>query len=122
MVREKCELNYALSWLSTLGGAFSALGDYFANCAEVAGKISYQQLKLALRMNDQNTVARCRLYFSLSLIQKKYFKIAQRIIYNEYQTAKCAVVIDNRLLKMCEGIWSKLKYEHQLHRKNKKQR
>lgn len=26
MVREKCELDHALSWLSTLGGAFSALG------------------------------------------------------------------------------------------------
>lgn len=26
MVRERCELDHALSWLSTLGGAFSALG------------------------------------------------------------------------------------------------
>lgn len=26
MVRERCELEHALSWLSTLGGAFSALG------------------------------------------------------------------------------------------------
>lgn len=31
MVRERCELDHALSWLSTLGGAFSALGkeNYF---------------------------------------------------------------------------------------------
>lgn len=28
MVRERCELDHALSWLSTLGGAFSALGEY----------------------------------------------------------------------------------------------
>lgn len=27
MVRAKCELDHALSWLSTLGGAFSALGN-----------------------------------------------------------------------------------------------
>ncbi|EFA05380.2 hypothetical protein TcasGA2_TC015548 [Tribolium castaneum] len=50
MVRERCELDHAMSWLSTLGGAFSALGDYFANCAQIAGKISVNQLKLALRL------------------------------------------------------------------------
>lgn len=26
LIRERCELDHALSWLSTLGGAFSALG------------------------------------------------------------------------------------------------
>lgn len=75
---------------------------------------------LALRMDDPNVVARCRLYFSLSLIQKRYYKIARNIIYNEYKAAKNAVVVDTRLVKMCEGIWSKLKYEHELYRKNKK--
>lgn len=29
---EKRELDSALAWLSTLGGAFSALGDDFENC------------------------------------------------------------------------------------------
>lgn len=43
-------MDHAFSWLSTLGGAFSALGDYFENCAETAGKISIQQLQLAFRL------------------------------------------------------------------------
>lgn len=29
---EKVELDHLLSWLSTLGGAFSALGDSKTNC------------------------------------------------------------------------------------------
>lgn len=32
MVLETRELDYAMSWLSTLGGAFSALGEEFQHC------------------------------------------------------------------------------------------
>ncbi|CAH1972658.1 unnamed protein product [Acanthoscelides obtectus] len=115
MVREKCELDHALSWLSTLGGAFSALGDYFPSCAEIAGKISINQLKLALRLGDPTIAARCRLFLALSLIQKKRFHLARKIILNEFQKAKDAVVVDHRLLNMCRGIWAKLQYEHKVY-------
>lgn len=117
MVREHCELEHALSWLSTLGGAFSAYGDYFTNCAEIAGKISYHQLKIALRLGDPNVAARCRLYFALSLIQQTRFKLARWIISHEYERANKQVVKDVRLLKMCKGIWSKLQHEFDLYRK-----
>lgn len=120
LVRERCELDHTLSWLSTLGGAFSALGDYSLNCAEIAGKISYHQLQLALRLQDEGIVARCRLYFSLSLIQRKHYKFARKIIYNEYLNAKKAIVIDTRLISMCKGIWSKLQYESNLNKQCKK--
>lgn len=108
---ERLELDHCLSWLSTLGGAFSALGDYFTNCALIAGKISFHQLKLAMRLGDPTVASRCKLYLSLSLIQRGYFQLAKKIIYEEYQKAKNAVVIDTRLVKMCQGIWAKLKYE-----------
>lgn len=108
---ERLELDHCLSWLSTLGGAFSALGDYFTNCALIAGKISFHQLKLAMRLGDPTVASRCKLYLSLSLIQRGYFQLARKIIYEEYQKAKNAVVIDTRLVKMCQGIWAKLKYE-----------
>ncbi|XP_023019381.1 uncharacterized protein F58A4.6 [Leptinotarsa decemlineata] len=119
MVREKCELDNALSWLSTLGGAFSALGDYFPNCAHTAGKISFHQLYLALRLGDPNIVSRCQLYFSLSLIQQKRYKTARRIISKEYQNAKNATIVDNRLLNMCKGIWSKMQYEYNLYKRSR---
>lgn len=120
MIRERCELDHALSWLSTLGGAFSALGDYFDACAKMAGKISVHQLQLALRLNDPNIVTRCRLYFSLSLIQRKYFKMAKMIVREEYVKAKNCTVVDQKLVNMCKGIWSKLQYEYELYRKNKR--
>ncbi|KAJ8913740.1 hypothetical protein NQ315_007457 [Exocentrus adspersus] len=116
LVRERCELEHALSWLSTLGGAFSALGDYFPNCADIAGKISINQLRLALRLGDPSIAARCRLYLSLSLIQKKRYKYARNIIWKEYQEAKKASVVDSKLLNMCRGIWAKLQYEHNIFR------
>lgn len=116
MLRERCELDHALSWLTTLGGAFSSLGDEFQSCAEMAGKISMNQLKLALRLGDPSIVTRCRLYFSLSLIQTHRYKLAKRIIYREYCKAKSAVIVDEKLLNMCKGIWSKLQYENQLFR------
>ncbi|CAG9768060.1 unnamed protein product [Ceutorhynchus assimilis] len=119
LVRERCEVDHALSWLSTLGGAFSALGDYFENCAETAGKISFHQLKLAMRIDDPNIQSRCRLYLSLSLIQKKKYRLASRIVRTEFQLARNQTVVDSRLVKMCKGIWSKLQYEHGLYRKNR---
>lgn len=120
MVRERCELDHTLSWLSTLGGAFSALGDYFVDCAETAAKISAHQFQLALRLGDANIAARCRLYYALSLIQKKEFQLSKRLILNEYHTAMNDSIIDHRLIKICKGIWSKLKYESSLHRKPNK--
>lgn len=115
MVRERSELDHIFSWLSTLGGAYSALGDYFEECAETAAKISVNQFRLALRLRDPQIAARCRLYLALSLIQRKHFRRAQRIIYKEYKEASSAIVIDIRLLRMCKGIWAKLQYEHFLH-------
>ncbi|XP_057671056.1 uncharacterized protein F58A4.6 [Diorhabda carinulata] len=120
LIRERCELDHTLSWLSTLGGAFSALGDYFPNCADTAGKISFHQLKLALRLGDPSIASRCRLYLSLSLIQKKKYKQARRIIEREYDYAKKFKEIDFRLMNMCKGIWSKLQYEYSVFKENKK--
>ncbi|KAB0791801.1 hypothetical protein PPYR_03601 [Photinus pyralis] len=115
LVRERCELDHTLSWLSTLGGAFSALGDYFASCATMAGKISLNQMKLALRLDDPSIVARCKLYLSLSLIQRGQFRLAKKIIYNVYVNAKGHFVLDTRLINMCKGVWCKLQYESEIY-------
>lgn len=119
LLRERCELEHTLSWLSTLGGAFSALGDYSINFAEIAGKISLNQLYLAFRLGDPTVISRCRLFFSLSLIQRQYFKLAKRIVYSEYVKAKNDTIIDTRLINMCKGIWCKMKYEYQIYKKKR---
>lgn len=106
------------SWLSTLGGAFSALGDYFEDRAEIAGKISIHQMRLALRLGDPTLISRCKLFFSISLMQRKRLKLAQFIIRQQYEFAISNN--DTRLWKMCMGIWSKLQYTHMINRKNRK--
>lgn len=108
---ERRELDNAMAWLSTLGGAFSALGDSIENCATVAGKISVRQLQIAYRLGDPYLAARCKLYMALSLIQKHSFKLAKNIIQAQYLFASQGPIIDNRLKSMCLGIWAKLKYE-----------
>lgn len=105
------ELENIMAWLSTLGGAFSSLGDQTEHCAIVAGKISVQQLKIAMRIGDPLTAARCKLYASISLMQRGLYKQAKFILQNQYKFIKSQTVVDERLIKMCCGIWTKLRYE-----------
>lgn len=118
MVLERREVEHAMSWLSTLGGAFSALGEEFHYCAEMAGKISMKQFKLALRLEDPLLVARCKLYAALSLIQRGNLKLPKNIIKDIYQFSLSQK--DIRLQKMCQGIWAKLKYCYKVKRERHK--
>ncbi|XP_058059962.1 uncharacterized protein F58A4.6 [Anopheles bellator] len=118
MLWEINELNEMMAWLSTLGGAFSALGDYQLACADTAGQISIHQMKLAFRLGDPSLVARCRLYLAISLIQKYDFSVAKHIVQTVYRTEKRQTEPETRLLKMCQGIWAKLRYEYDQHQRN----
>uniref|UniRef100_A0A182VR49 Uncharacterized protein n=1 Tax=Anopheles minimus TaxID=112268 RepID=A0A182VR49_9DIPT len=115
MMWELVELTELMAWLSTLGGAFSALGNYQPACADTAGKISMHQMKLAFRLGDPALVARCQLYLAISLIQRAEFAAAKQIIQRVYRSERKQKEPETRLLKMCLGIWSKLRYEYDLH-------
>jgi hypothetical protein len=41
LVIERRELDNAMSWLSTLGGAFSALGEEFKHCVSILHKLPH---------------------------------------------------------------------------------
>ncbi|KAJ1523988.1 hypothetical protein ONE63_010533 [Megalurothrips usitatus] len=112
LVWERSELDNAMSWLSTLGGAYSALGDQFTHCAQMAGRISLRQFQIAMRQGDPSTVARCKLYIALSFIQTSKFRPAKQIIRSQYHLAVNSSCPDIRLIRMCRGVWSKLRYEH----------
>ncbi|KAK0159687.1 hypothetical protein PV327_010778 [Microctonus hyperodae] len=114
MAMERREIDYAMSWLSTLGGAFSAMGEQFNYCAKIAGEISIKQFELALRLGDPLLVARCQLYASLSLIQQEKFKIPRKLIPKIFKYANKSE--NKQLARMCLGIWAKLKYTVQLKR------
>jgi hypothetical protein len=122
LVMERRELENAMSWLSTLGGAFSALGEEIVHCAEIAGRISVQQFRIALRLGDPMTVARCKLYLALSLVQTGHLASARCIVEQQYLLACSAPVLDTRLISMCLGIWAKLKYDYHKRRKENERR
>ncbi|XP_055607296.1 uncharacterized protein F58A4.6-like [Uranotaenia lowii] len=117
MMWERIELDEMMSWLSTLGGAFSALGDYKLACADVAGRISIQQMQLAKRLGEPTVIERCRLYMAIAMIQKYNFAGAKELVQQVYRKAKRETEPDTRLLKMCLGIWSKLSYEYDLYQR-----
>jgi hypothetical protein len=68
------------------------------------------------------TVARCRLYFALSLVQTGHMASARHIVEQQYHMARSAPLLDTRLISMCLGIWAKLKYEYHKRRKERKKR
>ncbi|KAK4308806.1 hypothetical protein Pmani_019526 [Petrolisthes manimaculis] len=116
--QERQHLDTSMSWLSTLGGACSALGDYDASFALMAGTISLQQLEIAMRLGDLGSMSRCRLYAAVSFIQQCKFKLAKSIIIQEYHWVKSLPtdLQDIRIDNMCHGIWTKLIYERKMHR------
>lgn len=88
--------------------------------AERAGRISEYQLKLAYRCCDPSIIARCKLYYSISLIQKGRLRAAKYIILNQYEYAKQERIAgDDRIYKMCHGIWLKLQYAYTLRKQNR---
>jgi hypothetical protein len=114
LIWEKIEIEHMLSWLSTLGGAFSALGDYSTNLASVAGKISLKQMALALRIGDPFIVVRCMLFLSIALMQRGHLRSAKHLIRSQYQFAKQHIDYDSKLVNMCLGIQAKLQYLYYL--------
>lgn len=82
----------------------------------MAGKISVQQYKIALKLGDPFVNMRCQLYFSISLIQCSKLKAAKHVIQNVYRKMKSYPKDkqDHRIVFMCLGIWAKLKYVWQM--------
>lgn len=139
---EHIEVEHLMSWLSTLGGGFSALGEQFERCVSVvpranpkpkqfliphvfskqattAGKISLQQLTIGLRLGDPFLQARCKLYYSISLIQRGQLRQAKHLIRTQYQFAIKHKEHDQRLVRMCLGIWLRLSFEYDERRKRR---
>lgn len=79
----------------------------------MAGKISFHQMKLAFQLGDPFLISRCKLYYSIALIQRGFIGAAKQIVRSEYEFAKQEQEADPKLLKMCLGIWSKLIYTKQ---------
>lgn len=72
LVGNKAKLIETFSWLSTVGGGFSALGESDADFSYKAGALSIgQQLHLAELLGDDRLKIMCHLFFALASLQLK---------------------------------------------------
>lgn len=111
LLHDRLDLEIAMAWLSTLGGGFSALGDYYAAAAEKAQKISLAQMKLARDMGDPIVAAKAWVWFSLALIQKGQLKTAKWIVKKQLMFSRTKTgKLDPRLKRMCKGVLSRITY------------
>jgi hypothetical protein len=83
--------------------------------AEEAGRISLRQYKLSRMLGDDGLAARSRLYSALSYSQKGKLKVARHIVRHVVEFGR--VTHDTRLIRMCHGVWAKLKYLRALRKK-----
>lgn len=113
LVRKREQLEETMAWLSTLGGGFSALGDYFTTFSEKAGCLSMTQLRVAIEMGDPIMAAKCRLFYALSLMQRDMLRTSKTIIRMVYNFATHFKIRDQKLLDMCHGMWNKLRFYYQ---------
>ena len=107
-----CEI---LAALSTLGGAFSCLGESGdINAAQTAGCIALQQLILSRRIEDPNLIIRCYIYQVYSLCQrglrKKAIKLIRQVIYPYLQRLVNQNSVENAVKKMYIAACHKVRY------------
>lgn len=75
-----------------------------------------------MRLGDPFLQARCKLYYSISLIQRGHLRPAKHLIRAQYSFARQHVETDGRLVRMCQGIWLRLRYEYEQRRIQKQKR
>ena len=80
LVNNRMEVEELMALLSTLGGAFSCIGEIDTQAARIAGKIAQRQLSLSKSTGDPNLVVRCFLYQVYSLCQQGFKKKAIRVM------------------------------------------
>jgi len=112
------EQDDALHWLSTLGGAFSNLGEKRPEFALKAGRNAGKQLVVGLSSGDVSLVARCQLFIAHSLIQLGHLRSAVMLVRSVWRSCHSSplanLAISHKLSNMCLGIWARLKYERRL--------
>jgi len=117
VIMEMIELEDALHWLSTLGGAFSNLGEHDPQFAVKAGTNAMKQLLVAMRSGDKTVMVKCWLFMGQSLLQQGQFSEAAKILRSVWNICHIPplslLTSTTKLLNMCRGIWARLKHERE---------
>eukprot|EP00037_Helgoeca_nana_P034092 m.420522 g.420522 ORF g.420522 m.420522 type:complete len:177 (-) comp32576_c0_seq1:1197-1727(-) len=103
------KLRVATLWFSTLGGAYSALGDARQSHSLKALQLAQIQLRLATALGDDGLAARCRLFVAWSKIQAGDLVAAATIVAREERRAlPTGSRPDPQLLQMCAAAQQKI--------------
>jgi hypothetical protein len=115
LVTGRFRLEESLAWLSTLGGAYSCLGEIDLSCALRAGEISVKQLQLACVSGDPGLMARCALYRVYSLCQREMKREARVLIKEGIHPFISNMIVnkccDNILKNMYRAACYRVKYQ-----------
>ncbi|CAH3123580.1 unnamed protein product [Porites lobata] len=106
---EYMQLQDVMAWLSTLGGAYSAMGEHFCSYSEKAGQISQHQFLVAMRLGNPILAAQCKVFAAMSLIQRGRLKMASKVIREQYHLALNGLK-DEKLLSSCKAAWIRIQY------------
>lgn len=112
---ESIEREDALHWLSTLGGAFSNLGEHNVEFAKRAGDNALRQMRIIVAIGDPSLLFHCWIFISMSLMQQKRLRESRKVLEWIYNSQKSlpADQADSKVIKMCLGCWSRLKFHWQ---------
>lgn len=114
LIVELVEMDDALNWLSTLGGAYSNLGEHNQAFAQRAERNARRQLQVAMKSADLFSLTKCWLFIAMSQMQQGYLIRSREILKNIYRfcgSNKMARFSDSAKLRiMCRGIWARLKH------------
>ena len=117
------ETDDTLAMLSTLGGAYSCLGEKDETSAATAGRIAERQLCLSTSAGDPNLIARCCIYQVYSYCQRgmkrhaiRLMRVIHKFLTQLIATGKC----ESALVKMYQAASHRITHIDHLytHRKN----
>ena len=112
------EQDDALHWLSTLGGAFSNLGEKDQQFALRAGLNAFKQMLVGNSCGDLTVVAKCQLFIGHSELQLGQLRSAASRVRSVWRLCHSPplskIAATDKLVTMCRGVWSRIKYERML--------
>jgi len=124
MIVERIQLEYMVASLSTLGGAYSAMGDFYNEHSVKAAIVSRQQYMVAIKMNDPILKSRSKIYYAHSLMQRGRLKSGAKLIREEYLFARRMILEEDKeefelVVTCCLAAWNRYKYLLTLRRNEK---
>jgi len=95
--------------LSTLGGAYSALGDVSIARSLQAEALAHYQYRVAMSLGDAGLAKRCQFFVAWSIIQRRDFDHATRILVGlALPAVRRRPQPDTKLLCMCDAAWHRI--------------